>query len=78
MEGGQVCPSYGQGRYCVIPPRAPDSVVICVMQIRLPHHTIGGRHPLRLSPNAASDEEQGDDHCGSERSRCVPSWQRTF
>ena len=23
-------------------------------------------------------EEQGDDHCGSEPSRCVQSWQGTF
>ena len=30
----------------------------CVVQIPLPHHTIG-----RFPPSAASDEEKGDDHC---------------
>ena len=33
----------------------------------------GRRNLLRLSPNAASVQEQGDDDCGG-----VPSWKRTF
>ena len=78
MEGGRFRPSCGQGRYGVIPPRAPDIVAICAQQIRLIHHTIGRRHPRRFPPNAASVKEQVDDHFGSESSRCVQSWQRTL
>ena len=77
-QGGRVRPSYGQGRYGVVPPIALDIVAISVMQIRLPHHPIGRRHPRRFQPNAASVEEQGDDHCGSGPSRCFQSWKRTF
>ena len=40
MEGGRVRPSFGQGRYGVVPPRAPVIVSICVLLIRLPHHKI--------------------------------------
>ena len=78
VEGGQVRPSYGQGRYGVVPPRALYIVAISVLQIWLPHHTIGSRRPQKFPPNAASVEEQGDDHCWSEPSRCLPSWKRTF
>ena len=75
MEGGRIRPSYCQGQYGVVPPRVPDIVAIIVQQIRLPLHTSGRRHPRRFP---ASVEEQGDDHCGGEPSRCVSSWQRTF
>ena len=78
MYAGQVRPSHGQGRYGVVPPRAPDIVDICVLKIRLPHHIISTRHHRRFSANAASVEEQGDDNCGSGQSRCVPSWRMTF
>ena len=78
MEGGRVRPSHGQGRYGVAPPKTQVIVAICVLQIRLPHHSISRRHPRRFPTSAASDEEHGDDHCGSEPSRCVQSWQRTF
>ena len=87
-------PSYGQARCGVVPPKAPDIVAIIVVQIRLPHHPIGRRHPRRFPPSAVSVEEQGDDHCddhcdrhcddhcdrhcGSEPSGCVQSSQRTF
>ena len=63
-EDGRVRPSYGHGRYGVVPSRAPDIVAMSVLQIRLPHHTIGRRHPWRFPPNAASVVEQGDGHCG--------------
>ena len=66
VEGGRVRPSYGQGRYGVVPPRALDIVAMCVMQIRLIHHTIGRRNPRRFPPNAASVDEHCDGHCGSE------------
>ena len=75
VESWRVRPSYGQGRYGVVPLRAPNIVAISFLQIRLPHHTIGRR---RFPPNAASVKEQGDDHCGNEPSRCLQSWQRTF
>ena len=78
MEGGRVSPSYGQGRYGDVPPGAPDIVAMSVLPIRLPHHTIGSRLPRTFPPNAVSVEEQGNDHCGGEPSRCVQSWQRTF
>ena len=71
MKVERVRPSNGQGRYAVIPPTAPDIVALCALQIRLPHHTIGGWHPWRLPPNAASVEEQDDDHCGNESSRFI-------
>ena len=73
MEGGRVSPTYGQRRYGVVPPKAPDIVAISVLQIRLPHLTIGRRHSQRFPPNAASVEEQGDDHCGCEPRRGVQS-----
>ena len=73
MVSGRVRPLYGQGRNCDVTQRAPDIIAIYVLQIRLPHHTIGRRHTRRLQSNAASVEEQGDDHWGSEQSRCVPS-----
>ena len=69
VEGRRVWPSYGQGRYGVVPPRTPDILAICVQQNRLPHHTIGRQHPQRFPPNAASVKQQGDDHCESEPSR---------
>ena len=72
MEGGRVRPSYCQGLYGVIPPRASDIIAISVQQF----HTIGRRDPRRFLSTAASGKEQGDDHCGSEASRCVPFWQR--
>ena len=78
MEGGRVRPSYGQGRYGVVPPRAPFIASISVLQIPLPHNTIGRRRSRRFPSTAASDEEQGDDHCGSEPSRYVQSWQRAY
>ena len=68
VEGGRVRPSHGKGRYGVVSSKAPYIVAICVLQIRLPHHTIGRRHPLRSPPNAVSVEEQDDGHCGSEHS----------
>ena len=74
----KVRPSYGQGRYGVIPTRVPYIVAISVVQNRLPHHTIGRQHPLRLLPSAVSVEEQGDDHRVSEPSRSVLSLERTF
>ena len=40
MEGEWVRPLYGQGRYGIVPPKAPCIIAICVMQIRLSHHTI--------------------------------------
>ena len=61
MEGGRVRPSYGQGRYGVVPTRAPDIVDISVLQIRLHRYTIGRRHRRRFPANASSVEEQGDD-----------------
>ena len=63
VEGGQVRPSYGQGHYGVVTPKVPDIVAISVLQIRLPHHTISRWNPQRFAPNAASIEEQDDDHC---------------
>ena len=78
MEGGRVCPLYGHGRYGVVPPKAPDILPISVLQIPLPHHTIGRRHPWRFPPNAAIVEVQGDDHCEREPCWCVPSWNRRF
>ena len=78
MEGGRVRPSYGQGRYGVVPPRVPDIAVICVLLIQFLHHTFGRRHPRRLSPNTAIVEEHGDDHSGSKPSRCALSLERTF
>ena len=47
---------------------------MCVLPISFPHHTIVRRRPQRYPPNAASVEEQGDDHCGNEPCLCVPSW----
>ena len=82
MYGERLRPSYGQGRYNVVPPRAPEIVdiyiYVCVLQIRLTHHVIGKHHPRKFSPNTASVEEQGDDLCRNEPSRGVPTWQRTF
>ena len=63
MDDGRVRPSYGQGRYGVVPPSAPDIVAMSVLQIQLPHHTVGRPHRWRFQLNAASGEEQGDDHC---------------
>ena len=74
----KLLPLYGQGRYGVVPPKALDIADICVLQIRILHHTFGRRHPQRFPPNAASFKEQVDDHCRSEPSQCVQSWQRTF
>ena len=78
MEGGRVPPSYGQGRYGVVQPKATDIVAISVLQIRLTLHTIGRQLPRRFPPSAASVEEQGADHSRSKASRCVQSWQRSF
>ena len=78
VEGGRVRPSYIQGRYGVVPPKAPDIVAIIARLIRLQYHTIGRRHPRRLPPNATSVEEQSDDHCESDPCRCVQSLQMTF
>ena len=78
MEGGRFRPSHGQGRYGVDLSKAPDIVAISILLIRLPHHTIGRGHPRRFPLIAASVEEQGDDHCGSQPSLCVQFWQRTF
>ena len=58
MEGGRVRPSHGQGRYGVVPSKAPDIVAISVLLIRLPHHTIGGRHRRSFPRNAANIEER--------------------
>ena len=44
VGGGRVRPSHGQGRYGVVPPKAPDIMAICAPQIRLPQHTIGLGH----------------------------------
>ena len=66
MEGGRVRPSYGQVRYGVLPRKESEIVTMSVLQIPLPHHTIGRRNPRRFSPNAACVEEQGDDHFGGE------------
>ena len=77
MEDGQIRSSYGQSRYGV-QTRAPDIVDISVLQIRLSHDTIGGRHPWRFPPNAASIKMQCDDHCGSVPSRCIQSWEWIF
>ena len=78
MKGGRVCPSHDEGGYGVVPPRALHIVAIYVLQNRLPHDISGRRHLRRLSPIAASVEEQGDDQCGSESSHSVQSWKRTF
>ena len=78
MEGGRIRPSYGQGRYGVVQSKAPDIACLCVLDILLHHHTIGRRRPWRFPPNAFNVVEQGDNHCESEPSRCVLSWQRTF
>ena len=48
------------------------------MPIRLPHDTIGTRRTRRYPPNTARVEELGNDDCGSEPNRCVPSWERTL
>ena len=47
MKGAR--PSYDQGRYGVIPPRAKDIVAISVLQIQLSLNTIGRRYPHRDS-----------------------------
>ena len=78
MEGGQVQPLHGQGRYGTVPPTAPDIIALRVLPIPLPHHAIGRCHSRTLPPNAASIKEQGDEHCGSVPSRCIPSWERKF
>ena len=78
VESGQFRPSYDQGRYCVVPSKAPGIVITSVRQIRLPHHTIGRYHPRRFPPNAASVETLGDDHCGSEPCQCIQLWQKSF
>ena len=81
MEGGRVRPSCGKGRYGVVPPRAPDIVAMSVLQIRLPHHTIGRRHPGLLQPNAASVEEQLTSALVQESHfprRFGTSWKMTF
>ena len=71
MESGRVRPSHGQGRYCVVSPKEPNIVDMKFLPIRFPRQTIGRRHPRRFPQNSASVEEQGDDHCGSEPSRCI-------
>ena len=58
MEGGRVRLSHSQGRYGVVPPKAPDIVAISVLQIRPTRHTVGTRHPLRFPSYAASVEER--------------------
>ena len=67
-----------QGRYVVVPPSASDIIAIGIIQIRLSHHAIGRRHPLRFPPNTACVEEQGDDQCGGKLSRCTPYLERTL
>ena len=62
MEGGRVRQSHGLGRYCDIPPSAPDIVAIGVLQTLFYHHAIRKRHRRRFPPSAASVEEQGVDH----------------
>ena len=76
VGGELVRPSYGQGRYGVVPPRAQNIAATSALQTLSPLHTIGRVHPRRLLPNAASVEEQGDDHCGSESCRYAQSWLR--
>ena len=78
MEGGRVRPSHTHGRCGVVPSRAPDIVGIFALQIRIPHHTFGRRHPQRFPMNFPSVEEQGYDQSGSDPSQCVPSWNRMF
>ena len=78
MKGGHVRPWHGHGRYGVVRPKAPDIVAIGVRKIRHPHHTIGRRLPRRCPAVAASVVEHGNDHYGSEPSRCVHSSKMTF
>ena len=74
MEGGQVFPSYGQGLYGVIPPRASDIVAIRVLQIELPHHTgttaggiFGDSHQILPASNCrlvtTAETNQVDSFC---------------
>ena len=51
---GWLLPLHGQGRHGIVPPKALDIADICVLQIRIPHHTFGRRHPQRFLSNAAS------------------------
>ena len=37
VGGGRARPSYGQGCYAVVPPRAPDIIAISALQISPPH-----------------------------------------
>ena len=78
MDGGRVRPSYRKGRYGIAPPTAPDTIAISVLQIKLPHNTIDRWHPRRFQPNGVSVKRQGDDHCRSDPSQCIASWQKTF
>ena len=76
--GQQVHLLCGLGRYGIVPTKVLDTIALHVLPIPLSHHSIGRRHSRSLPPNTASVEEQGDDQCGSEPSRNVLSWERTF
>ena len=62
VKGGRVRLVYGQSRYGVVPPRAPDIVAISALVYRLLHSTVGKRQPGRYPRNAVSFDEQGEDH----------------